>query len=151
MTFRNSKLALIDTNILVYAIDKESPFHNISRTILKKVAQGSVLGCVSIQNLMEFYSVVTSKQIFKQPLTYLQAWKEILNLIQSGITVIYPEKAILNIVSELILESKLEGKRIDDLYLVATMLVNEVYTIYTANDKDFTSFTKDIQVVNPLF
>jgi predicted nucleic acid-binding protein len=40
------------------------------------------------------------------------------------------------------------GQRIFDVFLVATMMDNQVRTLYTQNTKDFSRFT-DIQAINP--
>ncbi len=52
---------LIDTNILVYAYDtSEGEKHEISRTLLREIwKEGG--GVVCLQNLMEFFVVITKK------------------------------------------------------------------------------------------
>src|SRR3990170_5942715 len=52
---------LIDTNILVYAYDtSEGEKHEISRDLLKQIwKEGG--GVVCLQNLMEFFVVITKK------------------------------------------------------------------------------------------
>ena len=52
---------LIDTNILVYAYDtSEGTKHDIAKEILKKIWQDGG-GVVCVQNLMEFFVVITKK------------------------------------------------------------------------------------------
>jgi predicted nucleic acid-binding protein len=54
---------LIDTNILVYAYDiSESTKHDIAKDILKQIWQDGG-GVVCVQNLMEFFVVITKKGI----------------------------------------------------------------------------------------
>jgi predicted nucleic acid-binding protein len=52
---------LIDTNILVYAYDtSEGAKHDFSKNIVKQIWKDSG-GVVCVQNLMEFFVVITKK------------------------------------------------------------------------------------------
>jgi predicted nucleic acid-binding protein len=51
---------LLDTNILVYAADASSPFHNPSRDLRDRGIEGEVSICVTPQVLSEFFAVVTN-------------------------------------------------------------------------------------------
>ncbi len=62
---------LIDTNILVYAYDSsEGKKHEVANELLKKIWQEGG-GVVCLQNLMEFFVVITRK--VKTPVTISQA------------------------------------------------------------------------------
>ena len=56
-----STISLIDTNILVYANNEDSPFHLKSKEILEKALNGELSTAFSIQNLLEFYAIITVK------------------------------------------------------------------------------------------
>lgn len=150
MKIPNFERILIDSNILVYGSDKKSPFHKKSREVLNQVASGEIKGVLSIQNLLEFYSVITSSRITTQTLTSYKASKELENLVSSGFEIIYPNQETFILIRELIRISNYVGKKIFDLNLVATMLANNVSILLTGNDRDFLPFSEHIRIVNPL-
>jgi len=113
------------------------------------VFEGSVKGVVSIQNILEFYSVVTSPKSTPHPISYLTAIKEINKLNPPYFEIIYPQKDTLEIVKRLLVQAKIKAEKVYDLYLVATMLSNHIYTIITINEKDFLPFRNHIKIINP--
>ena len=56
----SASLALVDTNVLVYALYPESAHHAASRALLDKARTGSLPLCVTHQTIAEFYAVVTN-------------------------------------------------------------------------------------------
>lgn len=109
----------------------------------------SVKGVVSIQNILEFYSVVTSHKSTPHPLSYLTAIKEIDKLKPPYFEIIYPQIDTLEIVKKLLDQAKIKAEKVYDLYLVATMLSNHIDTIVTVNEKDFLPFHDHIKIINP--
>ena len=51
--------ALVDTNVLVYALFAESEHHAASRALLDRAQSGQLSLCLALQTLAEFYAVVT--------------------------------------------------------------------------------------------
>lgn len=68
MTTRND-LLLLDTNILVYALDATAQFHAASRAVLEQARSPNAGWCVVPQSLAEFYSLVTNPKRVASPLT----------------------------------------------------------------------------------
>jgi predicted nucleic acid-binding protein len=58
-----SEYALVDTNVLVYAADKTSPFHQPAKILRDKGEVGKTSLCVCPQVLNEFFAVVTDPYI----------------------------------------------------------------------------------------
>ena len=50
-----SDYALLDSNVIVYAADKASPYHKISKSLRDKGVKGEVFLCVCPQVLVEFF------------------------------------------------------------------------------------------------
>src|SRR3990167_5138354 len=115
-------VVLFDTNILVYARDLESPNYQKAKELQDAVNEGVLNAVITPQNLLEFYSVITNQAKSKKADS--------------------PKEAIVEI------KKYLRGRKIFDVYLVATMLSNGIKTIYTANERDFEMFG-EIKVVNP--
>ena len=142
--------SLIDTNILVYANNKDSEFHTTCKSIVTKSVKGGIKAAVAIQNLVELYAIITDKRRVENPLTPKKA-KDLIEFYNGNenIRIIAPNTGTLDIFMKIISQHNIKSQSVFDLFLVATMLDNNIQGIYTANSKDFERF-KDITVINPL-
>ena len=134
---------LVDTNILVYAINKDSPKHKQAQKFLKD-NQGYLI--LAHQNILETIKVLTHPR-FSQPMKSKPAIKAVL-AIAKNCQIIVPKVGTEFITLELIKKLDLAGIRIFDAYLVATALINSIDTIATDNIKDFKKFA-EIKILNP--
>jgi predicted nucleic acid-binding protein len=66
-------MILIDTNILVYAIQEDAPQHEASRRLVEAAQAGNPLACVFPQNLIEFFAVITDPRRLENPATTAEA------------------------------------------------------------------------------
>jgi len=141
---------LIDTNILVYANNKDSEFHSICKTIIEKAVRGEIKATIAIQNLIELYAIITDKRKVEFPLSPAKA-KELIGFYRDGnnIRIIAPGVKTIDTLAELIEKHSPKAQSVFDYFLVATMLDNGVHGIYTANSQHFKHFDS-IRVVNPL-
>ncbi|MBS4028270.1 MAG: hypothetical protein KGZ58_06495 [Ignavibacteriales bacterium] len=64
-----SKLGLCDTNVLVYAADRMSPFYSSSLALRERGLQGEIAFCITPQILFEFYAIITDPKRTKNPRT----------------------------------------------------------------------------------
>ncbi len=125
---------LLDSNILVYAYDSDAgKKHEIARSFLESCYKGQASFFVSVQNLNEFYVVVTSK--IERPMGKEAAIQRIQNMVNfDGFRVLVPsEKTIFKAAN---LDMK-PNSHYWDCFLTATMIENNVFRIYTENTKDF--------------
>lgn len=144
-----SKAALIDTNVLVYAADKSSPFHEASKDLRDRGLKGEISLCLFPQILCEFFAIVTDRKRVSSPRSQEVALAEIEKYLEAGsIQKLYPGPDILNIICELLKHYPVRKQEIFDLQLVATMLSNDINRIYTHNVDDFRKF-KEIDVLEP--
>lgn len=127
-----SELAVLDTNILVYAADETAAFHVPSKAIRDRGVQGDLPVAVSPQILFEFFAVITNPRRVHQPRSPEEARAEMVKYVRSAIRKIYPGTDILDRVFTL-LEQHPDVSRQDifDLVLTATMLANGVIRIYS--------------------
>lgn len=142
--------SLIDTNILVYANNEDSPSHNICKSVVEKAVSGRINAALSIQNLVELYAVITDKKRVEHPLSPSKA-KELVSYYknQPCIRIITPSAQTIDTITMLIAKHNPKSQSIFDCFLAATMIDNEVYEIYTANSGHFKSFTS-IKTINPI-
>lgn len=140
---------LIDTNILVYANNKDSTFHTVCKSIVEKAINGEISTVIAVQNLIELYAVITDKRRVERPLSPIKA-KELIELYRkSNIRVITSMPQSIDTVTMLIERYRPKSQSIFDFLLVATMLDNGIYGIYTANSEHFKHFDS-IKVTDPL-
>jgi len=140
-------MGLIDTNLLVYAHNELSSYFIGAKTFLKNQANRSEL-CFTPQIFLEAYRIFTQK--IEKPLTIKQAW-QVIGYYQTfpSVRIVYPKASVLTIIERLSVRYKIKGSIIFDTYLVATMLCNDIKTIYTHNVKDLIMY-KEIKVIDPL-
>lgn len=141
-------VVLFDTNILVYSYDVNSPNHKIAKELRDAVVEGELKAAIAPQNLLEFYSTMTSTAKNENPVSPKEAVLEIKKFFISPFELIVPLGNELMLVLHLIQDKNIISRKIFDVYLVATMLSNGIRTIYTANERDFASFS-EIKAVNP--
>ena len=142
--------SLIDTNILVYAYNVDSSFHEKAKKIIQKAVKGELTAAVSVQNLVELYAVITDKRRVEHPLSPIRARDlvEFYNY-QKNIQVIAPSARTIEILTGFIQKHKPRGQLIFDFLLVATMIENDIHEIYTSNTTHFKPF-ETINAINPL-
>lgn len=134
---------LIDSNILVYAINRRSPKHKAAQIFLQNNIRHLE---VAHQNILEALRVLTHPK-FPYSMTIHHALKAIDNILKSC-RVICPTEKTHYITLLLIKKNKLVSDQIFDAYLAATALSNGITTIATDNTRDFKKF-KEIKLMNP--
>jgi len=121
---------LVDTNILLYSVDRKSPFHDWSKEILEAGLQHSSSLVVAHQNLIEFVAVLTRGYGVERKRALGDA-----QVFASRFDVIFPLPTTLETFFQLADKEKTTYPF--DLYLAATMLDNQITRIITGNGKDF--------------
>ncbi len=142
-------LTLLDTNVLVYALDAHSAQHAASRALVSGARNGDVGLCIAPQNLAEFYAVVTDRRRVRnpqEPAVAAQVIDELLAL--PGLALLPVPVDIIGRFVELLQRHKVSAQHAFDAFLAATMLGNGVRRIYTFNRSDFEAFT-EIEAVSP--
>lgn len=108
-----------DTNVLVYAHDELSPFHEKSALLLDLSIKKEISGIISEQNIMELYRVLTNASAMSgKPLSPSEAKILIQETYLSGeLKVIYPSKDTMRKTLEIASQKKLTSARIFDVRL----------------------------------
>lgn len=138
-----SKQVLFDTNVLIYAQDKDSKYFSQAQRAHEVAISGEIRACVSLQNLTEFLSVITNPKRVPKPLTRSQAIGEVKKYLYSGVfSLIYPSKESADfLLKNVRFWQKSLPAHIFDVQLVATMLSNSVNCLLTLNVEDFIDFS----------
>jgi len=129
---------VVDTNVLVYALDADAPQHAAARALLEASRAASVPLYVSSQILCEFYSVVTNPRRVQRPCSPAAALAAMSSL---GFVRVLPMPAeTVGELVRLLRRQPVTGSDIFDLQILATMNVNGIHHIYTFNTADFAAF-----------
>ncbi|NOZ77320.1 MAG: PIN domain-containing protein [Euryarchaeota archaeon] len=127
-------IALLDTNILVYAYDiSEEDKNPVCRELVKRCWEGEVQYAVSLQNLSEFFVVVTSK--VANPMTARKAKERVSRIIDfSNWVKLVPDTE--TVLSAMDISARY-GLHYWDSLIAAAMRQNGISRIITENTADF--------------
>jgi len=139
-------MILLDTNVLVHALNVDSPRHPECLSVIQHAARGALPGVLVPQVLMECYSVITSPRRFAYPTEPDQAWG-IMRSLSEAIEVRPVAESLLDDLDGLVSRNSLHGRDVFDLALVAQMRSHGIRTICTYNVQDFD--VAEIRAVEP--
>jgi uncharacterized protein len=140
----------LDTNILIYASNKDAAEHLKARKLVEKLLAAPSKWIIADQVLIELYRALRNPTVFQRPATAPEAW---------GIVNFYREEAGcqrccfgLEMWPRLeghLKSTRFEAKRTFDAVLAVTLIGNAVQVLYTRNTKDFKGFGFR-SIVNPI-
>jgi uncharacterized protein len=139
----------VDTNILVYAHRRDSPFHDAASASVRELAESRSPWAVPWPCLHEFFSVVTHPRIYDPPSTTDQAIDQASAWLESPSAAIISEgETYWNELSQLLLDGKIAGPLVHDARIAALCLSHGVRELWSA-DRDFSRFPR-LRTRNPL-
>jgi hypothetical protein len=141
---------VVDTNVLVYAADGDSPFHDACRKWLEQKRAGPDAWYATWPILYEFLRVTTHPRVMRRPWSLAGSWDFIAALFESsGFDVLIPTDRHSQVLSEMIVEfPHLAGNIIHDMHTVVLLREHGVGRVCT-RDTDFNQFGF-LRVVDPV-
>jgi toxin-antitoxin system PIN domain toxin len=143
-------LFVVDTNLLLYAVNPESVDHDPAYALLEEWRAGDRPWFLTWGIIYEFLRVSTHPAVFPRPLklTTAREWLNVLLACPSAGVLVETERhdQVLNEVVRL--HPRIAGNVVHDLHTAVLMREHGVPEIMTA-DTDFHQF-KFLEVVNPL-
>jgi toxin-antitoxin system PIN domain toxin len=141
---------MVDTNVLIYAADQDSEFHQPCREQLERWRRQVAPWYLTWSVCYEFLRVATHPRVFRQPWPAQQAWRFIDAVLASpaiGMLVQTERHALVcrEILDEL---PHLRGNLIHDAHTAVLMREHGIERIYTC-DTDFHRFPF-LTVLDPL-
>jgi predicted nucleic acid-binding protein len=138
----------VDTNILVYAHRKDSPWHEKAYKKLAQLVEGRTTWAIPWPCVHEFISICTHPKIFKpassleQALHQIEFWMEspFLRLINEG-------ENYWDLLKKILVAGKIQGPMVHDMRIASICLESGVSELWSA-DRDFSRCR--ITVTNPL-
>ncbi|MGI8533920.1 MAG: TA system VapC family ribonuclease toxin [Candidatus Limnocylindrales bacterium] len=139
---------LLDANLLLYAIDEDSPLHGRAVAWLTdRLAQPGRVG-MPWESLSAFLRIATNPRASDRALSATDAWRFVRDWIdRPNVWIPLPTERHMDVLGGLIERYQLSGNMIPDARLAALAIEHGV-TLYSA-DTDFARFT-EIRWRNPL-
>jgi predicted nucleic acid-binding protein len=138
---------VVDTNVLIFALDADSPHHKAARNLVEAARDGAMTLYVTSQILCEFYAVVTNARRVAKP----RGSAEALDVIAGLLSFLHVLPVLAHAVTgwmSLLRRCPVTGGDVFDLQIVATMLASDVSRIYTFNNAEFEMFS-ELAVISP--
>lgn len=138
----------LDTNVLVYASDTESPRHRAARDFLARCAAGPEVVIVPWPVAMSYLRIVTDPRILRHPLAPREAEANLESLLGlPHVRVIGEEDGFWQVYRALTAGQVVRGRLVPDAHLAALLVQHGVRRFYTS-DVDFRRF-RQIEVLDP--
>ncbi|HEX4041947.1 MAG TPA: TA system VapC family ribonuclease toxin [Xanthobacteraceae bacterium] len=143
-------MLVVDTNVLVYAVNSTDRFHKPCRDWIERQRQRPDAWYVTWPIIYEFLRVSTHPRILPRPWSVVEAWEFVVALFASpGLGVLIPTPRHADIASELFAELPyLAGNILHDAHTAILMREHGIRQICT-RDTDFTRFPF-LDVIDPL-
>ena len=143
-------MIVIDTNVLVYAADADSPHHVACREWLESQRRRADAWYTTWAILYEFLRVTTHPRVMRQPWNAPTAWGFVKALLASpGLGVLTPTHRHAEVAEQVLAELPfLAGNLIHDVHTAVLMREHGIRRIVT-RDTDFHRFPF-LEVVDPL-
>jgi hypothetical protein len=138
----------LDANLLLYASDGSSPFHERARGLVRSIAEGPELVYLFWPVAMAYLRIATHPSIFDEPLTPADAAANLGSLIQRPHVRTPGESGrFWRVFQDVTSRGPIRGNDVPDAHLVGLMREHGVRTIWT-NDRGFRRFDS-IEVRDP--
>lgn len=141
---------MLDTNVLVYAADEESPYHATCRRLVEDACRGFSAWYLTWGICYEFLRITTHPRVFRRPWSADQAWSFVDAVLGSpALGMLVPTERHAAVVRALIGEAPhLAGNVFHDAETAALMREHGIRRIYT-RDTDFHRFPF-VEPVDPM-
>lgn len=139
---------LLDANLLLYAVNRRSPFHEQAQQWLEDVLNGPDAVALPWQSLVTFLRIATHRRAFPKPLTPRAAWAQTTSwLAAPAAWTPVPGRRFARLLGELVEQHQVAGDLVMDAQLAALALEHGLAV--ASADTDFARFT-EIDWLNPL-
>ena len=139
----------LDTNILVYVVRKDSPWHRQAVERVRSLAEGPKLWAIPWPCVHEFLSTVTHPRVFKPPTALLDAFAQLESWMESPtLRLIGEGSGYWEYLKTTVADGRVVGSRVHDARIAAICQQHGVRELWSM-DRDFSRFPQ-IRVRNPL-
>jgi predicted nucleic acid-binding protein len=127
---------VLDTNVLVYALDTDAPQYEAAKSICDAAAAGDFPGFITTQIVLEYVSVVTSPKRVAAPATVAEAWEDVRRFL-AAFTLLTLRPEDVRKVASLSEDLGLSGPKVFDLGIAVSALSAGIDTVCTYDPSVF--------------
>ena len=139
----------LDVNLLLYASDGSSEYHESARRFLEACVAGPEMLCLAWPALMSYLRIATHPRIFAAPLTPAEALGNVAALLAlPHVRAVGEREGFLDAYQQVTADLAVRGNLVPDAHLAAILLQHGVRTLYS-RDRDFWKFQR-LDVRDPL-
>lgn len=139
---------LVDANVLLYARDAASPFHERAGSWLTAALNGPVRIGLPWPSLIAFVRIATHPRIYAAPLTAEEAWQQVEDWLEPDVSwVPCPTRRHAEVLGRLVRRYDVRGNLAPDADLAA-LAIEHGLTLCSA-DSDFARF-EELRRLDPL-
>ena len=139
----------VDTNMLVYAVREDSPWHSAAIARIRELAEGRALWAIPWPSIHEFLAVVTHPKIYKPATPVADALLQVDYWMESpSVRMIGEAPGYWEHLKAMSVAGKIAGPMVHDARVAAICRAHGVREIWTA-DRDFSRFA-GLPARNPL-
>jgi len=141
---------VVDTNILLYAADRDAPEHVKCRSLLESWREQSAPWYLTWGIVYEFLRVTTHPNIFRKPLALGDAWTFVEAVLAApSVGILLETEHHQQVAADVVAEMPdLNGNIVFDAHTAILMREHGIKTIYT-RDTDFNRF-RFLDVIDPI-
>jgi hypothetical protein len=138
----------VDVNVLLYASDETSAYHERARLVVQQLAAGEELAYIFWPTVMAYLRIATHPAVFEQPLSPADAIGNVDALLSlPHVRTSGEQDRFWASYQRVASDAGARGNLIPDAHVVALMVENGVRTIWT-HDRDYRRFSA-IEVRDP--
>lgn len=137
---------LIDSNVLISAVDESAPSHRQVKVWLESALNGATPVAIPWDSIGAFLRVVTHPRVFARPLTILQAWSFVCDWLAAKPSwVPTTNERTLESLADVLTRFKPTGNLVPDAMLASICSEHDMPVVTL--DSDFRCF--DVEVIDP--
>lgn len=141
-------MRVVDTNVLVYAEIRSSPYHEVARRLLVELSEGPLPWGIPWPCVYEFLRIVTHPRVYHPPVPLDLALEELGRILDSPSLVLLHETSSHPEIMTMVLRSSgVTGNLVHDAHIAALCLEHGVTELITG-DRDFSRF-QGLTIRNP--
>lgn len=139
---------IVDANVLLYAVDVDSTFHEPARDWLEEAVNGPVRVGLPWESLTAFLRIATHPRATRRPLGPVEAWAFVADWLNADNTwVPTATSSHADVLRDLVVRGDLRGNLVPDAHLAALAIEHGVAVCST--DTDFARFPQ-LRWINPV-
>lgn len=131
---------LVDSNILLRAMLRDSPDHDLVRSALAKLISSEIVLYYTHQNVAEFWNAATRPRESNGFGLSVEDVEREVETIERGMRLLPDSAAVYHEWRRIVAQHQVRGLQVHDARLAATMIVHGVTHILTLNVKHFSRF-----------